>query len=100
MLVWRACCICLIPAERSRPLPDPGRAALALSDPTERSRRMLQLAGLEALMADGGEEEEMRAMAREERAGLLEEVGGRALFLWVMWLLGVVWLGACGMLAA
>lgn len=63
---------------------------------------MLQLVGLEALMADGGEEEEMRAMAREERAGLLEEVGGRVPFLWVMWLLGVIWLGArgCGVLAA
>lgn len=33
-----------------------------------------QLGDLEALIGDGGEDEEMKAMAREERAALLEEV--------------------------
>lgn len=33
----------------------------------------LQLAGLEALAGDAGEDEELKRMAREERAALLEE---------------------------
>ena len=35
---------------------------------------VLQLRDLEGLIADGGEDEDMKAMAHEERAALLEEV--------------------------
>lgn len=34
----------------------------------------VQLAELEGLIVDGGEEEEMKQLAREEREALLEEV--------------------------
>ncbi len=35
---------------------------------------LAQLEGLEGLIQDGGEDEEMKGMAREEKAALLEEV--------------------------
>ena len=40
-------------------------------------RSLLQLDGLQALVDDGKEDEEMRRMAREERGALLEQVCGR-----------------------
>ena len=36
----------------------------------------VQLEGLQGLVEDAGEDEEMKRMAREERGALLEQVGG------------------------